>query len=95
MVAMKPGNDGHEWWLCPRCYEDGLRKMNGELNEVESPPKPAPPVKDKKTRPPHVQERSAAKADVGSFERDPNERRSRLTYTGGINYIPDDDDGFW
>ncbi len=40
-------------------------------------------------------ERSAAKADVGSFDRDPNAPKRRTGYyDGGIQYIPDDD-GYW
>ncbi len=27
MVAMVPGKDGVRWFLCPRCWEDGLQSM--------------------------------------------------------------------
>lgn len=25
MAAMVPGKDGKEWFLCPRCWEDGVK----------------------------------------------------------------------
>ena len=25
LVGMAPGRDGQEWWLCRRCWADGLR----------------------------------------------------------------------
>lgn len=97
MIAMKPGKDGKEWFLCPPCYQDGLHKMNGE--PIVAVTATAPVSKPRTKKEP---ERSSVKAEVGSFERHPNEpesetdeERSRLRWLGGYGtYIPDDDN-FW
>jgi hypothetical protein len=43
-------------------------------------------------------ERSAAKEEVGSFERHPNApdlpERDAIPFTGGVQYVPDED-GYW
>ena len=37
MVAMVPGRDGQEWWLCAQCWLDGLRPMNQHGDEPVAP----------------------------------------------------------
>lgn len=106
MVAMAPGNDGKEWFLCPGCYQDGLHKMNGDPNVVaadrtrgETVPAPRTNKPPDKARKPGSAargaepSRSAAKDDVGSFDPHPGPKTD-LYYNGGIQYVPDDD-GYW
>jgi hypothetical protein len=35
MVAMVPGKDGVPWYLCPRCWEDGLKPTRELVTTVE------------------------------------------------------------
>lgn len=41
-IEMKPGKDGIPWFLCLRCWMDGIRPMNriGEVPHVEVAPDP-------------------------------------------------------
>jgi hypothetical protein len=83
MVAMKPGPDGKEWWLCPKCFNEGKRPLADAEPEKSA----------KKTR----DRRSTAKDETASFEKHPNEPEpgSQFAWTGGTGtYIPDDDN-FW
>lgn len=52
--------------------------------------------KERKSEREGREERSAAKEEVGSFDRHPNapEPPKRDVYTGGIQYVPDED-GYW
>ncbi len=35
LLAMVPGKDKKEWFLCPRCWIDGIRPMNDVRDIVE------------------------------------------------------------
>lgn len=95
MVAMAPGKDGTEWFLCPRCFQDGLTKMNGEpIAPIAEPPKAAARGSSRASSK-REPERSAAKDDVGSFDPRPNEPESEFTFTGGTGTFVPDGDGYW
>ncbi len=90
MVGMAAGKDGQPWWLCPRCWEDGLRTMHGTTATPAEPPKQAKPSK--------VARGSQSTIPRPQRPADPeptDEPRSQHRFTGGTGtYVPDDD-GYW
>lgn len=36
MVPMEPGRDGKPWYLCPKCFEDGVKPMREKVVTVRA-----------------------------------------------------------
>ena len=91
MMPMQPGFDGKPWELCSRCWIDGVRRdklgnVDPALTAEAEAEKPRGAHEPTPRTPRHAgasSRRSHAKDEVGSF-----------SYTGGIQYVPDDDE-YW
>lgn len=62
LVAMVPGRDGKAWFLCVRCWSDGLKSMHGAGGAPKPVNDDAPP---------------SAKDEVADFSRPKRKARSR------------------
>lgn len=40
LIGMEPGRDGLPWWLCRRCWADGLATRKAEVAVVAVTPAP-------------------------------------------------------
>jgi hypothetical protein len=92
------------WMICTACWIEGARPspaLEAKRAELAAEAAAKNERSKKKPTPAKAPERSAAKEEVGSFERHPSSpdaddaASSRSGYfNGGIQYVPDED-GYW
>lgn len=65
MLAMQPGRDGTAWWLCSKCWLEGI----GSMHVAKAPAAEVTPLARQVTR------KTDPKEDVGDFARPAAKKR--------------------